>query len=414
MSSLTFTNASADNPDCIIYAHQRIVVNCISANLTDIDTQLNNPDVLYKQTKDGTWLLKAGIVVGEGSTFYINSTDTKWLKIAPDLNTPNGINVYGALKIDSVKITSWDPGKDDYVRFPVEKVPREKDARDFDTVLRPFIRIESDSTGTTDITNSELAYLGYNDKKDDYGEAGINYYGGDGSVLGNNNIHHNRFGFYSAGVGGIILRDNLVHHNYDYGIDPHSGTHNMLIENNTSYGNGGMGIICSLNCYDITIQNNEVFENTGSGIMFSRNMTDSIARNNYVHHETQCIFVSQSHANDIHNNRVSNCKNGIYLKAGSSNNEVFDNIIMNSNKSIVANTGASNNAFSYNTVHDSKGTRLITIEGSDAKNNNANGNILVSPFFTKENILTIAIVILFVLFSSFFITPLLSVVRKRK
>ena len=54
---------------------------------------------------------------------YINSTDTSWLKIvAPDrhitgevrgseedsLAKANGIEVFGSLKIDSVKISSWD------------------------------------------------------------------------------------------------------------------------------------------------------------------------------------------------------------------------------------------------------------------------------------------------------------------
>ena len=407
-------SSSSGDSACIIYAHQRIVVTCHSANLTDINSQLKNPNVLYKQTNDGTWLLKAELVIAEGSTFYINSTDTGWLKIVPDINTPNGIQVFGALTIDSVKITSWDVEKNDYVKFPVEKVPIQKgEKKDFDTVLRPFIRVEHGATGTTNITNSELAYLGYDDKKEDYGESGLNYYAGNGSVIKNNNIHHNRFGFYSAGVSGIIVKNNLVHHNYNYGIDPHSGTHNMMIENNTSYGNGGMGIICSLNCHNITIQNNLVFENTGSGIMFSRNMTNSIARNNYVHDEMQCIFISQSHNNEIYNNRVSDCKNGIYLKAGSGNNKVFDNTIINASKNIVANSGSSGNTFYYNIVHDVKGTRIITIEGSSAENNIDKGNTLVSPFFTKENILIIAIVILILSFSSFLLIPLLPVIRRR-
>jgi parallel beta-helix repeat protein len=49
------------------------------------------------------------------------------------------------------------------------------------------------------------------------------------------------------------------------------------------------------------------YRSAGFGIMFSRNMTNSTARNNYVNNEEQCIFVSQSHDNEIYNNTVTNC-----------------------------------------------------------------------------------------------------------
>ena len=35
---------------------------------------------LNKETQDGTWLLNAGLVVSEGATLYINSSDVSWLK----------------------------------------------------------------------------------------------------------------------------------------------------------------------------------------------------------------------------------------------------------------------------------------------------------------------------------------------
>jgi hypothetical protein len=76
--------------------------------------------------------------------------------------------------------------------------------------------VASDATGTTDITNSELAYLGYKDPDDNQGRSGLLYYGGDGSIIKNNDIHHLGFGFYSSGVGNITLEDNLVTHNYMY------------------------------------------------------------------------------------------------------------------------------------------------------------------------------------------------------
>ena len=128
-----------------------------------------------------------------------------------------------------------------------------------------------------------------------------------GTSILKGNHHHNRFGFYSVGIGNMVLEDNHVHHNFMYGFDPHTGTHDMIIRNNTVFDSGAMGIICSLDCYNILIEDNEVYNSFGSGIMFSRNMTNSIARNNYVYNEEQCIFVSASHNNQVYNNTVSNC-----------------------------------------------------------------------------------------------------------
>ena len=118
-----------------------------------------------------------------------------------------------------------------------------------------------------------------------------------------------------------------------YGLDPHTGTHNIVIRNNTVHDHGAMGIICSLNCYNVTIENNTVFNSAGSGIMFSRNMYNSIARDNIVHNESKCIFISQSHDNEIYNNKVDSCNNGIYLFNKSFANSVHNNTIGSFNES---------------------------------------------------------------------------------
>ena len=365
---------------CIRYDSEEkiITITCKSANLTDIDTFLKDPNILHKEIAvedDGdaghVWLLNAGIEVAQDALLYINSTDTSWLKISPEETTTiaNGIQVHGSLKIDSVKISSWDQEKDDYVEFEVLHKPREEGVKtDYDTVARPYIRIESDATGTTNITNSELAYLGYEEEDDNHGRSGLLYYGGDGSMVKGNHIHHLRMGFYSSGVGNVVLEDNHVHHNYMYGFDPHTGTHDMIIRNNIVHDNGAMGIICSLDCYNILIEDNEVYNSFGSGIMFSRNMYDSVARNNYVHNEDQCIFVSASHNNQVLNNTVSNCGNGIYLRSDSSNNNIYDNSIKNTEKGLLINTGASDNNFKTNTIINA--TELGISENEDAGSDN--------------------------------------------
>ena len=285
--------------------------------------------------------MDATIVVEKGSTLVINSSDTKWLKILAgdkngdgDRDSVNSIRVFGNLIIDSVKITSWDPENNDFIKFEVDILPsREFEHTGIDAIPRPYIKIEDETTGTTNITNSEIAYLGYECGS---GCSGISYYGNNGtSIVKNNEIHHDRFGFYSVGVGGVVLEDNHVHHNFMYGFDPHTATHDMLIRNNTVHDHGAMGIICSLDCYNITIEGNEVYNSAGSGIMFSRNMSDSIARNNDVHDEEKCIFLSQSSNNEVYNNDISNCESqGIYIYHNSIENKVYNNTLTNATEGI--------------------------------------------------------------------------------
>jgi poly(beta-D-mannuronate) C5 epimerase len=178
--------------------------------------------------------------------------------------------------------------------------------------------------------------------------------------LKGNNIHDNWFGFYSSGVGGIIIEHNDIHNNYIYGIDPHTGTHDMVIRDNVVHDNGAIGIICSLNCYKITIENNKVYHHNQSGIMFSRNMSDSAARNNTVNDEVKCIFMSKSHNNRIYDNLVSNCQDGIDLKNGSSGNMVYNNTVINSTTNgLSVNTYASDNTFLSNIVKGFNALRYI-------------------------------------------------------
>ena len=337
---------------CITYdsIENVIRISCNYSNLTDIDNQLQNPDLLHKESTNGVWLLNAGIAIEKGATLYINSTDTSWLKIAADVgeDTAHAILVLGSLKIDSVKISSWDPVANDYVRFKFDILPsREYEKSGIDAVPRPYILVEEEATGTTDVTNSELAYLGYTCGG---GCSGLTYYGGQGSIVKGNEIHHNRFGFYSKAVGGLILEDNNVHHNFMYGFDPHSGTHDMVIRNNKVHDHGAMGIICSVDCYNIVIDSNEVYRSAGSGIMFSRNMYDSVARNNNVHDEDKCIFVSQSINNKVYRNNVSNCETGIDIFHNSDNNVVYNNTISNSTVGVGVEEAGEGNEVHSNTI----------------------------------------------------------------
>jgi len=364
-SSSSSSTAPGTSSSCISHdtSARTITISCSSARLSDVYNKLHDNNILAKHFPDGIWYLNANLVIAKGATFHIDSTDTKWLKISsggtPRITAatavPYHIDVHGSLKIDSVKITSWDPITNNYAITNGTRHDPGAGKRDITVpgAPRPFITVEKDATGTTDITNSEIAYLGY--EKGSFsgvGTAGLNYYGGDGSILRDNNIHHLYFGFYSSGVGRMVIENNQVHHNTIYGLDPHTGAHDMIIRKNVVHDNGQFGIICSLNCNNITIENNEVYsngdKNTGAGIMFSRNMVNSIARNNNVHDEAAtAISISQSNNNQIYNNTISNSGDGINLK-NSSNNKIHDNTYLNSTKAIDTSAAGRSGNLIYN------------------------------------------------------------------
>src|SRR6266568_6404971 len=292
-SSSSPPQSNAASPGgCITYnpSTRTITVSCSSsASLTDIDNKLHDSSILAKQSPNGEWFLNANLVIAKGATFHIDSTDTKWLKISSKV-TRTGvakiapaytIDVHGSLKIDSVKITSWDPTTNYYA---ITNGSRTGDITHLGAPT-PSIIVENNVTGTTDITNSEIAYLGYEQGKHKGGSGLSYYFGGDGSIIRNNDIHHVYFGLYTFGVGHMIIENNLIRNSGHYGLDPHTGTHDMIIRNNVVYDNNGSGIICSLNCYNILIENNRVHDNAENGIDFSRNMYNSIASNNIIYNE---------------------------------------------------------------------------------------------------------------------------------
>ena len=347
---------------CIDYvaSEKEIIVSCNSANLSEIYSHLGNDSGLYKQDETGVWLLEANILIKNWATLYINSSDTQWLKISSDGTNAFRITVNGTLRIDSTKITSWDNEKGDYGQIDEEET----------RLPRPFIRIDSGATGTTDITNSEIAYLGYNGDR----RSGLNYYAGNGSLISGNSIHDLWRGFYSKGIEGIVFENNRVFNNYEYGVDPHNKTSNMIIRNNTVYDNGGQGIICSLDCFNIIIEGNRVYNNEGSGIMFSRGMNHSIARNNTIYGESECVFISSSHHNIVYNNTVHDCENALYLKAGSGYNTLYNNTIEDSHDGIVVNSGASNNIFYPNKIVNTNFPTKIELD--ESTNNTLSDNII--------------------------------------
>ena len=369
---------------CISYdkPEKLISITCKYADFEDVTRLITDPSILKLDTtittntntsennNEKVWLLYAGLKVEENALLDINSNDVTWLKIIPTNKSPNAIEVDGNLKVDSVKITSWNPETNDYIKFS-EKA--KEDASIYTMIPRPYIKIEETATGPTEITNSELAYLGYSCS----GCGGVSFNEGENSILKNNDIHHIYKGFYSKGMGYMLIEGNRIYENEKYGIDPHSGTHDMIIKNNTVYNNYNAGIICSADCYDIIIEENKVYNNGHGnfmrGIAVSKNVYDSIIRKNIVYDEDICISIGRdSHDNKIYDNVLSNCLNGVNVTKNSFNNKIYNNKIEKVGYGLVADDVSNNNVFHSNTVIDA-GIGL-TFEDETSKGNTFNNN----------------------------------------
>ena len=159
---VSISNAIAAENSCVSYnsKENEISISCKYANFIDIEDELQNQTILYREATTTTttptnsfneknWILNAGIRVEKDATLNIDSDDVTWLKIVPSKNTSNAIEVDGSLKVESVKITSWNPETDDYVKFPKEAKYEDAVSAEeiYTSILRPYIKVNTDATG---------------------------------------------------------------------------------------------------------------------------------------------------------------------------------------------------------------------------------------------------------------------------
>jgi parallel beta-helix repeat protein len=363
-----------------------ITVSCATlTHLRDVSTQLNIPSIL-KQESQGVWVLAANLVVAKGANLVIDSTDGTWLKIISDGTVGYGLKNSGKLKIDGIKITSWNTATNNYASAGTDG-----------TIPRGYIVALSGGTGTMDILNSEIAYLGYTGT----GHHGLDYYGSSGSQIRNNEIHHLWRAFYSSGVSEITIDRNTVHDNYEYGIDPHSGTHDMTITNNKVY-NNNHGIICSVACYNMHIENNEAYNNNGDGIFLDAGSHHSVIANNIVHDNEKGIQLPSLSYSEVYGNKITNSKWGIvmYTQVGSVfdtdgrcvpygcvsiNNNIHNNEIQSSSIGIHLKQGASGNTIEANTINAGTSGSGIIIENSNSKGNIVKDNHITTAKYGIES-----------------------------
>jgi hypothetical protein len=227
---------------CINYDQTKNTLTIIcNTSFREVADTTNDPSVL-SNLGNGQYLLNSTLQVDNGATFSMSQNDDgggiKWLKIAG----VNGLVVDGTIKMDGVKITSWDNSTSNVV--PQNTIG---------SIKRAYIQFGASERSK--IINSEFAYLGYNE----LGRRGFDLFGGGGPShdieIRGSKFHDMWFGFYSTAAFNITIDRNEFYNNIKYSIDPHSESHNITITNNQVH-NNRIGIICSLDCYNILIDGN--------------------------------------------------------------------------------------------------------------------------------------------------------------
>jgi mannuronan 5-epimerase len=366
-----------------------ITISC-NVSFLDMAATIDDENVIkIDPIKEGEWFLNSSIVILKGATLSISIEDgIKWVKINSEgargsygreggVNesstvhnaaqteeygtvVPHRIEVLGSIHINGTKITSWDPLTNQFTGQSSNG-----------NISRPYIAIEEEADPSY-IINSEIAYLGYNGST----KHGLNFHGGDGTILAGNNIHHLWFGVYTEGVGYMRIENNSIHDHIVYGLDPHTGTHHLTVKNN-NITNSTTGLICSIDCYNLVFENNQIHDNTKVGLMFSKNTSNSIARYNNISNSYTGISVSESDANQVYRNTISDNKFGIQVKQNSSDNAINNNTITKSlDCGIAASAEARLNSILYNQIYDTEKTGICLTKA--ASSNYISSNLIDS------------------------------------
>ena len=332
--------------------------------LSDIRALLGNEYIKEVSTKE--WYLSANLHIGTGVSLKLNKNEVEWLKLESNKDGFVWLRTFdGRISIDGVKVTSWDK----YLKSVDKKY----------TDGRSYILAKHDAR--MDVTNAELAYLGYFPPPTSVGGSfGVSWkimndsfgqYLVTGEVR-NSKFHHNYYGSYTFGATGMVWQGNEFYENVQYGLDPHDYSNNFLVENNKAYNNGNHGIIFSIRCFNNLLRNNLSYNNKGHGIMHHGDSNNNIVENNTVYGNTDGIALYNSSQNVIKNNKIYNNQRGLRANTKSQSNSIESNQISeNLQYGIYLYGKASSNLILKNTI--SKNPSAIYIKTDD---NELEGNII--------------------------------------
>jgi parallel beta-helix repeat protein len=276
--------------------------------LDRLSKAVGNPAAL-KELAPGEWLAGASIEIDKGASLAISAPDVRWLKlrsVGPAFSTIKAFG--GGLAVTGTCITSWDDTK------------QQVDTNVADG--RSFMLARDGGQMTVD--KAQLAYLGFGDTES-YGLSWRTE--GTGGHVADSDISHLYFGVYTFGVGGLSITGNDVHDSTLYGIDPHTGSHDLKIQNNTVHDNGKHGIILAEDCVKSDISGNIVYRNAHHGIvLYQHSNNNTIENNETFQNASQGININESGSNVIASNKVyDNGESGIGVAQTGQDNALRNN-----------------------------------------------------------------------------------------
>jgi parallel beta-helix repeat protein len=278
--------------------------------LPALGAQIGDENAL-REVAPGEWLLGANLQVDRGASLQIAAPGVRWLKLASGAGGFVTVKALGGgLDVTGSCVTSWDTAQN-----AVDT--NNEDGRAY---------LLARDGGQMAIDRAELRFLGFGEVES-YGLSWRTE--GTGGKLTNSIVSHNYFGIYTFEVGGLPVTDNEIHDNVLYGVDPHTGSHDLQIERNTVHHNGKHGIILAEDCTDSVIRENIVYANQHHGIvLYLHSDRNTIERNETFANASQGINVNESSGNTVRSNRVyDNTESGIGIAQSSHDNIVEQNEI---------------------------------------------------------------------------------------
>ena len=213
-----------------------------SATLTAIKAALPNAPLELVNTNGKVWLLRANLVVADGSTLMLHGSgaggDVNELRLLSNNSTATNSVVsvdadWGTLDLNSTRVTSWNEA----IAGP---------DTEYLTYKRAFLRARSRKVGlitqesTLNVLNSDIGYLGFNDTEG-YGLTwqvvssvdGVRVFGNVSTSL----IHNCQLGVSSWSADNVNWAGNEVAFNRLYDFDSTDAGHQAALTSNNVHDN---------------------------------------------------------------------------------------------------------------------------------------------------------------------------------
>ncbi|GEM_PF-5215169 len=329
------------------------------ATLRAIKDAIKNDSLL--EQSGGEYLLKTSIKLFDGVTLELHGRsaggDVDWLKLKSEKSGYVSIeSSNGSISIRGTKITSWDTSTGTF------------DNAIEDGSGRAFISAKNRSAAVTgnrmDVIDSEVAYLGFFEETaygiswkvlngPDKADTGILGKGITGTISGSK-FHHNYFGVYVYGVGGMEVRNNEFYNNTRYGFDAHTFAQGTIVERNSAHDNGTHGIIFADRSTGNIVRLNTVTNNKGHGIILHESSGENTIEDNTVIGNDDGVPLFESSDNRISRNTIRDNKTGIrvYGREAASSRNIFESNEVSGSKGfgVYVYDGSTDNVFRDNRV----------------------------------------------------------------